>query len=128
MSKTVPTDVDGYASYKISQKPGKYTITVEYNGFNVSNKVTVKTTIVTKNKSVKKGKTFKFTAKILSSKGKILKNKQVKFKFNGKTYKIKTDKNGIATLKVTKKLKVGKYTVKTTYGKLTVSNKITIKK
>ncbi|WP_296790491.1 hypothetical protein [uncultured Methanobrevibacter sp.] len=128
-SKTVKTDGNGYASIKITQKPGKYSVTATYKGFKVSNKVTVKTTLVTKNIAVKKGKTIKFTAKLLNSNGKILKNKKVTFKFSGKTYKIKTDSKGIATLKVTnKKLKVGKYTIKTTYGKLTNSNKITIKK
>ena len=128
-TKTVTVDENGYASLKITQKPGKYSVTVAYKGFKVSNKVTVKTTLVTKNIAVKKGKTIKFTAKLLNSNGKILKNKKVTFKFSGKTYKIKTNSKGIATLKVTnKKLKVGKYTVKTTYGKLTNSNKITIKK
>ena len=128
-SKSVTTDENGYASVKLTQKPGTYAVTATYKGFKVSNKVVVKTTLVTKNIAVKKGKTIKFTAKLLNSNGKILKNKKVTFKFSGKTYKIKTNSKGIATLKVTnKKLKVGKYTVKTTYGKLTNSNKITIKK
>ena len=127
-SKTVTTDSNGYAKLQITSKPGKYTITAVYKGFKVSNKLTVKTTLVTKNVAVKKGKAIKFTAKLLSSKGKILKSKMVTFKFSGKTYKIKTNSKGIATLKVTKNLKVGSYTIKTTYGKLTVSNKVTIKK
>ena len=127
-TKQVKTDSNGYAKYKITSKPGKYTIKASYKGFEVSDKVTVKSTIVTKNIAVKKGKTIKFTAKLLNSKGKILKYKKVTFKFIGKTYKIKTDKKGIATLKVTKKLKIGKYVIKTTYGKLTISNKITVKK
>ncbi len=127
-SYTRTTDSNGYASFKISLEPGTYTITAEYKGYKVSNKVTVKSTIVTKDKSVKKGKTIKFTAKLLNSKGKILKNKKITFKFKGKTYKIKTNKKGIATLKITKKYKVGKYTVKSIYGKLTVKNTIKIKK
>ncbi|MBE6497857.1 MAG: hypothetical protein E7Z81_06225 [Methanobrevibacter sp.] len=120
--------VNGYATLKITSKPGKYTITAIYKDFKVSSKLTVRTTLVTKNIAVKKGKTVKFTAKLLNTNGKILKNKKVTFKFSGKTYKIKTNSKGIATLKVTKKLKVGKYTIKTAYGKLTVSNKITIKR
>ena len=125
---TRTTDNQGYASFKISQKPGKYTITAEYKGFKVSNKITVKSTIVTKDKSVKKGKTVKFTAKLLDKNGKILKNKKITFKFKGKTYKVKTNKKGIATLKITKRYKVGKYTISTKYGSLTIKNKITIKK
>lgn len=122
------TDSNGYASLKLSLKPNKYTITAEYKGFKVSNKVTVKSTIVTKDKAVKKGKTIKFTAKLVNSKGKILKNKKITFKFKGKTYKVKTNKKGIATLKITKKYKVGKYTISSKYGSLTIKNKITIKK
>ena len=124
---TRTTDNLGYASIKISLKPGKYTITSEYKGFKVSNKITVKSTIITKNKSVKKGKTIKFKAKLLNKNGKILKNKKIKFKFKGKTYKVKTSKKGIATLKITKKYKKGSYTIKSTYGKLTVKNTIKIK-
>ena len=122
------SDKNGYVLFKISQKPGKYTITATYKGFKVSNKVNVKSTIVTKNKSFKKGKTIKFTAKLLNSKGKILKNKKITFKFKGKFYNVKTNKNGIAILKITKKYKVGKYTITSSYGKLKVQNKIIIKK
>lgn len=128
-TKTVTTDSKGYASLKITQKPGTYTITTTYKGYKISNKLTVKTTIVTKDLTVKKGKTIQFTAKLLNSKGKIIKGKLVNVKFNGKTYKIRTNSKGIATLKVSSKnLKITKYTVKSSYGSLTVSNKITIKR
>ena len=120
------TDKKGYASLKVTQKPGTYTITAEYNGYKVSNKINVKSTIVTKDIKVKKSKTIKFKAKLLNSKGKILKNKKIKFKFKGKTYKVKTNKKGIAVLKITKKYKKGKYTVTSRYGKLSIKNKIRI--
>ena len=65
--------------------------------------------------------------------GKYLKGKTLKVKFNGKTYNVKTNSKGIGTWKVkksmVKKLKVGKkikYTV--TYGKDTLTKKLTIKK
>ncbi|WP_405265863.1 C1 family peptidase [Methanobrevibacter sp.] len=120
------TDKKGYASLKITQKPGTYTITAEYKGYKVSNKIKVKSTIVTRDIKVKKSKTIKFKAKLLNSKGKILKNKKIKFKFKGKTYKVKTNKKGIAVLKITKKYKKGKYTVTSRYGKLSIKNKIRI--
>jgi hypothetical protein len=120
------TNDNGYASFKINLKPGKYTITAEYKGFKVSNKITVKSTIITKNIKVKKGKTIKFTAKLLNKNGKILKNKKIKFRFKGKTYKVKTNKKGKATLKITKKYKKGKYTITTSYGKLKVKNTIKV--
>ncbi|PWB87809.1 C1 family peptidase [Methanobrevibacter thaueri] len=124
---TRTTDNNGYASFMVSLNPGKYTINAEYNGFKVSNKITVKTTLVTKNIKVKKGKTIKFTAKLVNKNGKILKNKKITFKFKGKTYKVKTNKKGKAILKITKKYKKGKYTIKTSYGKLQIKNKIRIK-
>lgn len=124
---TRTTDSKGYASFKISQKPGKYTITAVYKGFKVSNKITVKSTIISKNINVKKGKTIKFTVKLVNKNGKILKNKKITFKFKGKTYKVKTNKKGKATLKVTKKYKKGKYAITSKYGKLTIKNYIRIK-
>ena len=48
------------------------------------------------------------------------------FKFKSKKYKVKTNSKGIATLSL-KNLNKGKYTVYSTYGKLTVKNTITIK-
>lgn len=126
--KKVITGSDGYAVLKITQNPGKYTLSLTYKGYKVTNKLTVKTTLITKDITVKRGKTIQFSAKLLNSKGKIIKYKKVKFKFRGTTYNIKTNNKGIATLKLSsKKMKSGKYTVKTTYGSLTVSNKIKIK-
>ena len=122
------TDSNGYASFKISLNPGKYTITAEYKGYKVSNRVTVKSTIVTKNIKVKKGKTIKFTAKLVNKNGKILKNKKITFKFKGKTYKVKTNKKGKATLKIHKKYRKGKYTITSCYGKLKIKNTIKIVK
>ena len=122
------TDDNGYASIKISLKPGKYTITAEYKGFKVSNKITVKSTIITKNIKVKKGKTIRFTAKLVNKNGKIIKNKKITFKFKGKTYKVKTNKKGKATLKIYKKYKKGKYTITSSYGKLKIKNTIRIVK
>ncbi len=125
---TRTTDDKGYASFKISLNPAKYTITAEYKGFKVSNKITVKSTIITKNIKVKKGKTIKFTAKLVNKNGKILKNKKVTFKFKGKTYKIKTNMKGKAILKINKKYKKGKYTITTSYGKLKIKNTVRIVK
>jgi hypothetical protein len=50
----------------------------------------------------------------------------VTFKVKGKKYKAKTNKKGVATLKL-KNLKVGKYVVNTSCGKSSVKNTIKIK-
>jgi len=120
------TNSNGYAYLKISLKPKKYAISASYKGFVVKNNVTVKSTVITKNITKKKAKTIKFTAKLVNSKGKILKYKYIKFKFKSKIYKRKTNSKGIATLSL-KNLKRGKYTVYSTYGKLTIKNTIRIK-
>ena len=65
--------------------------------------------------------------------GKYLKAKKLKIKFNKKTYRVKTNKKGVATWKVKKSmlknLKVGKkYKYIVTYGKDVVTKKLTIEK
>ena len=124
----VKTNKNGIATLKLTQKPNKYTITASYKGVKVSNKVVIKTTIITKNLSKKKSKTAKFTVKLLNSNGKILKSKIVTIKFKGKTYKVKTNSKGIAKLTINKNIKVGKYNILTSYGKLTVKNWVRVTK
>lgn len=122
------TNKNGVATLKLKLKPGKYTVYSSYEKVKVKNTIKIKTTLITKNVNKKVKKSGKFTVKVLNSKGKPISKKLVKIKFYGKTYKIKTNKKGIATLKLSKKLKVGKYTIKTTYNGLTNSNKIIVKK
>lgn len=128
-SYIVYSDDDGYASFIITLKPGRYIVTASYKNYRVSNKMTVKPTIVTKDVTVKKGKVVKFTVKLLNKNGKVLKKKMIKIKFKTKTYRLKTNSKGIATLKFsTKKYKAGKYAITTSYGSTKVKNRITIKK
>ena len=124
----VKTNYDGFASLKINLKNKKYTITATYNGYVVSNKITVKPVLITKDISVKNGKKIVFKAKLLNNNGKILKSKKVTFKFKGKKYTIKTDKKGFAKLTLKMKLKSGPYKIYTLYGKSKATNKIVIKK
>lgn len=121
------TDSNGYVTLKLKLNAGKYTITSTYKNLKVTNKITVKKTLITKDKKIKKGKTLTYTAKLLNKNGKALKNKKITFKIKGKKYKAKTNKKGIAKIKV-KKLKVGKYKIITTYGKQKNTNRITVKK
>jgi hypothetical protein len=120
------TDGDGYAYLKIKEKPGKYKVTAAYNGCKVSNKIVVKSTLITKDIKVKKKKTIKFKAKLVNSKGKKLKNKKIIFKFKGKKYSAKTNKKGKAVLKIKNSYGRGKYKIVSKYGKLKIKNKITI--
>jgi hypothetical protein len=124
----VKTGKDGVATLKLNLKPGKYTVYTSYGNAKVKNTITVKSTLITKDLKLKVKKTGKFTVKVLNSKGKAVAKKVVKIKFKGKIYTLKTDKKGMATFKVPKNLKVGKYTIKTTYNGLTNSNRIAVKK
>lgn len=74
----------------------------------------------------KKSKVAKFKAKLVNKNAKPLKGKKITFKIKGKSYNVKTNKKGITVLKL--KLKVGKYIIKSIYGKSKVTNKIIVKK
>ena len=124
----VKTDKNGYAYLKINKKPGTYTVKVSYGKAKAKNKITIKSTLITKNVNKKVKRAGRFTVKVLNSKGKAYAKQTVKIKFRGKTYKIKTNKKGIATFKLSKKLKAGKYAIKTTCNGLTNSNRIIVKK
>ncbi|WP_405289916.1 right-handed parallel beta-helix repeat-containing protein [Methanobrevibacter sp.] len=126
-SKKVKTTTNGYATYSIKLKAGTYTIKATFDGYTTSNKIVFKPTLTAKNISKKKAKTTKFTVKLVNKNGKILKNKKITFKMKNKKYTAKTNNKGIATLSL-KNLKVGKYTITSSYGGCTISNKITIKK
>ena len=128
------TDDQGFASISVKLPAGKYTVTAEYMGVKVSNKITFKHIIVAKNLKIKKSaKSKKITVKLNKVNNKVLKGKKVTLKFKGKKYTAKTNKKGIAkfTLKksVYSKLKVGKnYKYNVFYGKDKVTKKIKIKK
>ncbi len=122
------TDDEGYATLEFKLKPGSYGVFTQYDGFIVKNKITVKTTLITKNLYKKVKKSAKFKIKVLNSKGKAFKKQTVKIKFKAKTYKLKTNQKGMAIFKVPKNLKVGRYTIKTTCNGITNSNRIIVKK
>ena len=134
---SIKTDNNGYAILKLpdtTPKKDKYAITATYKGVTVKNMVKVNSIIQASNKNVKKSK--KVTKVLVSLKkvnGKYINAKKLKIKFEGKTYTVKTNKKGVATWNVKKsmlkKLKVGKkYNYVVTYGKDTVTKKLTIKK
>ena len=124
--------MSGYASEVFyGLKVGKHTVRVWFdNGISYFSKtfdVVVKKSnmsLTLEKVNVKKSASkLKITAN-LKINGKAAKYKEVTFKFNKKTFKVKTNKKGIATLSIAKKhyknLKVGKkvsYFV--SYGKFT---------
>lgn len=124
----VISDNSGEAAFKIKSKPGTYSVTTIWGDLSVVNNLIVKKRLITHNLVKKVKKTAVFKVKVLNSKGKRYAKQTVKIKFKGKTYKIKTNSKGIASFKLSKNLKKGKYTIKTTYLGFSVFNKITVKR
>jgi hypothetical protein len=96
------TDSDGVASLNINLDSGKYTITANYNNLiSDTAEVLVKPTIESSDLTKYfKDTTLPFTAKILDSTGKIIKNQITKFDVNGVFYNRVSDDNGISTLNI----------------------------
>ena len=132
----IKTDSRGYATLnlKTNIKVANYNIKTTYNGKSVLNKIKIVQIIKASDKKVKKSsKLTKVKISLNKVDGKILKNKNIKIKFNGKKYTVKTNYNGVAIWKVkksmVKNLKTGKkvkYIL--TYGKDTLTKNLIIKK
>ena len=132
--KPIKTNSKGVASFKVTQTPGTYKLKITSLGKTVTKTLTVKHIVTLKTVTVKKSaKKLILQATLAKVNKKYLKKKTVTFKFNGKTYKAKTNAKGVAkvTIKksVLKKLKVGKkITYQATYLKDTVKKTAKIKK
>ncbi|MBE6361351.1 MAG: hypothetical protein E7059_07870 [Treponema bryantii] len=127
--------VNGKATVSIPElSEGSHNITVTYSGDSKCASITKSSVVVKEHVPVIKltasnlsmlytsGKYFKVR---LTSDGKALPNQKVKIIINGKTYTKTTDKNGYASLKISLPPKA--YTVKATYGNLTLTKKVTVK-
>ena len=127
---TKTTDSKGIASMDINLKPGTYKVTATnpVTGYSLTTNFNILSTIVAKNvnKVYLDGK--KFSATFLKNNGKALSKQYVKFKIKGKTYKVKTDKKGVASISL-KTLKKGTYKI-ITYNKdgLQRTNKVKVVK
>ena len=131
---TAKTNAKGVAKLAIGKlAPGNYTAKYYYgkrgtvdhargsNNIFVS-KLDSKVFAKNLNMKYKDGSSFKATLKDMS--GKLLSKVGIKFKFNGKSYKSKTDTKGVANLKIN--AKVGYYPIVTVvYSKFYKSDKIT---
>lgn len=127
------TDSKGIVKFKLTGKPGTYDAEITCKYSKVVKKITIKHFVSLSSVNVKKSaKSLTLTATLKNAKNPI-KNKLVTFKFDGKTYKAKTNAKGVAkvTIKssVLKKLKVGKkVTYQATYLKDTVKKTAVVKK
>ncbi len=124
------TNTNGVASVDINLKPGTYKVVANnpVTGYSLTTTVKVLNTISSKDISKVYLDSRKFSATFLKSNGKALAKKTVKFKINGKTYKVKTNSKGVASLSL-KNLKKGTYKI-ISYNKdgLTKTNKVKVVK
>ena len=132
---TVETDANGVASLAINLKQGTYDISTKFEGNNKFNAVVVTNTITVKDSGMsisandvnmiyKDGSSY--NVQLIDSKNQpvALANEIVKITIVGKTYDIKTNGNGIASLPIN--LKAGTYTVTAEYNGKTISNTVTV--
>ena len=137
-SKNIKTDSKGKATLALNQAPGKYNAKITYSGAKeVTAKIVVKKAtpkITAKAKTFKKSvKTKKYSITLKNNKNKVMKKTKVKLTVNKKTYYATTNSKGVATFKITKLTKKGKYTATVKYGgnkyynSKTAKPKITIK-
>ncbi len=102
------TNSKGIASFTIKDRLGKFhpNIMVQLKGVNgdwtVENTIKVKSTIISKDLVKFSTSKKKFQIGFLDTKGNPLKNKKVKLKINGKTYKLRTNSKGIVKIKSTR--------------------------
>ena len=97
---TYKTNDKGVVTVAINLKPGTYEITAQdpVTGYKLSNTVKVLETIKASDLSKVYTDSKGFSATFLDGSGKALANKNVKFVFNGRTYTVRTNANGVATL------------------------------
>ncbi len=125
---TYKTNSKGVVSVPVNLKPGTYKVvaTDPVTGYKLTTTFKILSTISAKDISKVYTDNRKFTAKFLKSNGKALANTYVKFKLQGKTYKVKTDSKGVAKLSVVN-LKKGTHKI-ISYNKdgLSKTNKIKV--
>ena len=106
------TNDKGVVNLNVDLPSGKYEIVAAnpVTGYKLTTTFEILPTISADDFKKVAGDNKKFVAKFLKSNGKALTNTNIKFKINGKTYKVKTNSKGKASLSL-KNLKKGTYKI-----------------
>ena len=109
---TKKTNANGVVSLAINLKPGTYKVVAvnPVTGYSLTTTYRILSTITASNINKVYTDARKFTATFYKSNGNALAKKTIKFKINGKTYKVKTNSKGVASLSL-KTLKKGTYKI-----------------
>ena len=118
------TNASGQAKLNINLNPGKYIITGEYNGCQVSNNIEVKTILTADDLTKTTSESKAFETKLVDGQGNPLSNETISFNINGVFYNRVTDSNGIAKLNIN--LQKGEYIITSTYNGLNIANTVTV--
>lgn len=112
VTKNLKTNEKGVVSLNVDLTPGTYKIVAinPSTNYKLTTSFKILSTIKANDISKVKNDARKFTATFLKSDGKALANQNVKFKINGKTRTVKTNKKGVASISLAD-LKAGKYTI-----------------
>ena len=123
------TNSNGLATISLSLNIGTYNIKVSsYYGVSTRKISVVSRFRGNKNISMYYFDGSKYSFKVYGDNGKpVGANQVVVVKLNKKTYKIKTNKNGVASLAIPKTVKPGKYTITASYKGQTIKNRINVK-
>ena len=125
----IKTDINGIGLFNVNLEAGNYKVIVinslsgENKTFSLKIVSTISSSILVKYYK----SSSKFKATFLDKNGAPLKNTKIKFTINGKTYNVKTNSKGVATLKIN--FKPGKYkiTILNTKTNEKKTNTVTIK-
>ncbi|WP_407377216.1 hypothetical protein, partial [Methanobrevibacter sp.] len=124
------TNRNGIASVSLSLNIGTHSINITYRSENVTRNITVVSRFSgNKNINMYYFDGSKYTFKVYGNNGKLVgANQVVVIKLNKKTYKVKTDKNGVVKFTIPNTLKkFGKYTITATYKGQTIKNTIKVR-
>ncbi|WP_292884718.1 Ig-like domain-containing protein [Methanobrevibacter sp. UBA212] len=126
---------DGKANITVPELAyGSHNVTVVYSGDDKYDSIAQNTTVnitkpvLSENKDIAMLYTANDVYKVhVTVDGKAIVGQNVTFKFNGKTYDVKTDKNGYAAFKLpTAKPKKAKYAITATFHNVTVKNNVKV--
>lgn len=115
---------EGIATLNINLNPGNYIITAGFNGYYVSNDITVLSVLYSQDLEMNYSDGSTFDVTLVDGQGNKLANETVTFNINGIIYERITDNDGVAKLNIN--LMAGKYIITSSYNGLNVANTITV--